>query len=86
MLSIGIKELKAKLSSFVEKASHGEKVVITDHGREVALIVPISSERSAVKALIEANKAKWKGGKPIGIKGIHIKGKLLSETILEERH
>lgn len=82
---VGIKELKAKLSSYVDKASHGEKIIITDHGKEVALIVPISSERHAISSLMEANKAKWDGGKPSGLKGIHIKGKPLSETILEER-
>ena len=85
MHSVGIKELKSKLSSYVDKASHGERVVITDHGKEVALIVPISGERQTVISLMEAKKAKWKGGKPAGLKGIHIKGKSLSETIIEER-
>ena len=85
MHTVDIKDLKAKLSSYVDNASHGEKIVITDHGKKVALIVPISNERHAISSLTEANKAKWDGGKPLGLKGIHIKGKSLSETILEER-
>jgi len=52
MHTVGIKELKAKLSNYVDKASHGEKIIITDHGKEVALIVPISSERHAISSLM----------------------------------
>lgn len=85
MISVGIKELKAKLSSYVDKVRHGEEVVITDHGKEVALVKPISKERKAIESLVTSNKAKWSGGKPEGVKGIRIKGKPLSKTVLEER-
>ncbi|OGQ56431.1 MAG: prevent-host-death protein [Deltaproteobacteria bacterium RIFCSPLOWO2_02_FULL_53_8] len=85
MLTVGIKELKAGLSGYVDKASGGETVVITDRGKEVALIVPISDERRALASLVDSDKAKWAGGKPAGMKGIRIKGKPLSSTVLEER-
>lgn len=86
MTSVNIKELKANLSSYIDKASRGEKVIITDCGKEVALMVSISKERRYIRSLIDAQKAKWNGGKPAGIKGIRIKGKPLSKTILEGRH
>ncbi len=85
MISVGIKELKTKLSSYVDKVRHGEEVVITEHGREVALVIPISRERKALKSLIDSGKAKWSGGKPEGLDNIKIKGKSLSRTVLEER-
>jgi len=85
MISVGIKELKEKLSSYVDKARHGEQVVITDHGKEVAMVIPISKERMAITSLVGHSKAKWSGGKPEGVKGIKIKGKPLSKTVLEER-
>ncbi|MBI5682801.1 MAG: type II toxin-antitoxin system prevent-host-death family antitoxin [Deltaproteobacteria bacterium] len=85
MISVGIKELKAKLSAYVDKVRRGERFVITEHGSEVAMVIPISREWIAVKSLAVKNKAKWSGKKPEGIKGISIKGKPLSETILEER-
>jgi len=85
MISVGIKELKAKLSSYVAKVSQGEEVVVTEHGKEVALFVPISKERKALKSLVESGKAKWSGGKPEGLDNIKIKGKPLSATVLEER-
>ncbi len=85
MISVGVKELKAKLSSYVDKVRHGEEVVITEHGKEVALVVPVTRERRTVKALLESRRAKWAGGKPEGLEGIKIKGKPLSKTVLEER-
>lgn len=85
MIAVGIKELKARLSSYVERVQQGEEVVITDHGREVALVVPISPERRAVKALMDGGRAKWSGGKPMGKRGVSIKGEPLSDTVLEER-
>ncbi|RNC70742.1 MAG: type II toxin-antitoxin system prevent-host-death family antitoxin [Desulfuromonadales bacterium] len=85
MIAVGIKELKARLSSYVEKVQQGEEVVITDHGREVALVVPISPERRAVKALMDEGRAKWAGGKPTGKRGVSVKGESLSDTVLKER-
>ena len=85
MILAGIRELKTKLSSYVEKVRNGEQVVITDHGEEVAIIIPISKERRAIMSLVKSGKAQWSGDKPKGISGLKIKGKPLSETILEER-
>jgi prevent-host-death family protein len=85
MISVGVKELKAKLSSFIAKAREGEEIVITDHGRDVALLTPLSRERRAVKSLMHQGKAKWNGGKPGGLAGIQIKGKSLAHTVIEDR-
>lgn len=85
MKNVGIKELKAKLSSYVAKVNNGEQIIITEHGREVACINPISKERKAIMELIRTNMATWSGFKPEGINNIMIKGKKLSTTILENR-
>lgn len=85
MISVGIKELKTRLSSYVDRVRHGKEVVITEHGKEVALVTPISRERRAVKLLIDSGKAGWAGGKPKGFADVRIKGKALSKTVLEER-
>jgi prevent-host-death family protein len=85
MISAGIKELKAKLSSYIDTVNKGDQIVITEHGREVAIIIPISKERKTINALVDAGMAHWAGGKPKGVTGIKIKGGPLSETILEER-
>ncbi|HMK66531.1 MAG TPA: type II toxin-antitoxin system prevent-host-death family antitoxin [Thermodesulfobacteriota bacterium] len=85
MISVGIKELKARLSNYVSQAKEGQEIVITDHGKDVALIVPLSRERQAIKSLMVEGKANWSGGKPKGLQGIRIKGKALSKTVIEDR-
>ena len=85
MITVGIKELKAKLSSYVGKAKKGEEVVVTARGREIALLVPITRERRVLKRLAETGEARMPKGKPAGVRGLRIKGKSLSQTVLEER-
>jgi len=85
MISVGIKELKEKLSGYVNKVRHGEEIIITDRGKEVALVIPISREREAVKHLADSGQARWRGGKPQGLEGVKIKGKPLSKTVMEDR-
>ena len=85
MIAVGIKELKAKLSGYVDKVRQGEELVVTDRGEEIALVIPISRERKAVKHLVGSGRAEWTGGKPTGVKGIKAKGKPVSRTILEDR-
>lgn len=85
MVSVGIKDLKAKLSSYIDRVNKGDQVIITEHGREVAVITRISPERKAISSLVDLGKAHWSGGKPRGLEGIAIKARPLSETILEER-
>jgi prevent-host-death family protein len=85
MISVGIRELKEKLSGYVDKVRHGEEIVVMHRGKEVALVIPISRERNAVRRLVETGRTSWTGGKPAGMKGIKAKGKAFSKTILEDR-
>jgi prevent-host-death family protein len=83
--TVGIRELKAKLSSYIDKARNGQQIVITDHGLEVAVLNPVTIERRAIMSLVKEGDAHWSGGRPRGLDGIKIRGKAISETILEER-
>lgn len=85
MITVGIKELKARLSKYVDEAKNGEEIVVTEHGREVALLVPITPERRAVLTLCDSGKVRWSGGKPRGVAGVKVQGEPLAETVLEER-
>lgn len=38
-MTVGIRELKAKLSEYVSRAASGEQIVVTDRGRPVARLV-----------------------------------------------
>ena len=85
MISVGVKELKAKLSSYIAQAREGQEIMITDHGKDVALMVPLSRERRKVTSLLAEGKARWSGGKPKGLEGIRIKGRSLSNTVINDR-
>jgi prevent-host-death family protein len=43
-MDVGIRELKAKLSSYVERAGAGETIRVTDRGRPVAVLGPLPVE------------------------------------------
>jgi prevent-host-death family protein len=85
MVSVGIRELKGKLSGYIHRVRQGEEIVVTDRGREIAMVIPISCERNAINRLTSSGRAAWAGGKPRGLKGIKVKGKPLSKTVLENR-
>ena len=85
MIAVGIRQLKARLSAYMNQVRHGEEIVVTDRGREIALVIPISRERDTVKRLMESGRAAWAGGKPAGLTGIKAKGKPLSATVSEGR-
>ncbi len=40
-MSVGVRDLKAKLSEYLGRAAGGESIVVTDRGIPVARIVPI---------------------------------------------
>jgi prevent-host-death family protein len=48
MKRAAVSELKARLSEFLTSVKAGEEIVITDRGRPVARITPITRDRNAV--------------------------------------
>jgi len=57
MREIGVRDLKAQLSSVLRDVERGETVRVTSRGRPVAEIVPVMPERSdAMKKLIAEGK------------------------------
>jgi prevent-host-death family protein len=52
-MTISISELKAKLSEYLRRVKAGERVVLTDRGRAVAVISPIPPETD-VSDLVDA--------------------------------
>lgn len=85
MTKVGIKELKAKLSEYVERARGGEMVVVTDRGEPVAELVPLSPTKRKLMELANAGELSWGGGKPKGLRGIVVRGEPMSETVIKAR-
>lgn len=53
-MSVGIRELKARLSEYVHRAEGGEIVSITDRGRVTALLIPARGHAEGGEELPEA--------------------------------
>jgi len=87
MTTVGIRELKAHLSHYLQLVQKGEQVVVTDRGREVAVIETPGAERDALRRLMESSMVKWSGGKPTVPDGppIKIKGEPISKTVRDMR-
>lgn len=85
MAVVGIRELRTYLSRYIKRAKGGEEIIISDRGKEVAALVPISRERRLVTELQQAGLASWKGGKPGTRKRVRIKGSPISDTVLLDR-
>ncbi len=69
-----MKEARAKFSSLLERVIAGEEVIITSHGKRVARLVPVSSERKEILA----DQKKFRDS-------IRVAGKPMSELVTEER-
>jgi prevent-host-death family protein len=82
---VGIEELKSRLSEYVERASSGEPILVTDGSEPVVEMVPISPTRRKLLQLTEAGELSWNGGKPKGLRGIVVRGEPISDTVVRNR-
>lgn len=86
-MSVSIRELKNRLSHYLDKVKKGEKLAVSKRGRIIAYITPAeNTEYEGVLSLIKEGKASWGGEKPSGAKKkVKIGGKPVSKIVLEER-
>jgi prevent-host-death family protein len=57
MKKIGLKELNQQTSRVIARVRGGERLVITDHGRDVAMLVPIVTQ-SAFEKMLSAGQVR----------------------------
>ncbi len=89
MQTIGVRELKARLSYHLKRVLAGEHLVVTDRGRPVASVQPVdtSADTEWIRRLVSTGRASWSGGKPKGApRAIAAKpGKSASDIVIEDR-
>jgi prevent-host-death family protein len=92
MITVSVKELKNRLTQHLRRVKQGEKVIITDRGKPIALIQPIQS--AAPVASLQARLAKLAAQglvtlptrKPLKkVRTVKVSGPPISRTILEDR-
>lgn len=52
-MEVGIRELRNHLSRYLEQVQQGEEITVTDRGRAVARILPLSGERTIDRLIRE---------------------------------
>lgn len=83
-MDVGIRELRAGLSRYVARVKEGEEIVVTEHGKPVAKLVPLTGERKIDRliregVLIPARRPKGPLPPPIKIGGT------VSDIVLQQR-
>ena len=63
-VTVGVRDLKARLSEYLRRVRSGQTIVITDHGQVVARILPAEqSLEERLRSLQEAGLLAWNGQK-----------------------
>ncbi len=92
MTTVGVKQLKNRLTQYLRRAKHGEEVVVTERGKPIALIQRIESADRVTS--LEARLAKLAvlgrvalpTRRPLRqVRRSKVIGRPVSEIILEDR-
>lgn len=52
-MDVGVRELKQRLSEYLERVARGEVIRVTDRGRPKALLTPVQDERVIARGVAE---------------------------------
>jgi prevent-host-death family protein len=92
MRTVGSRELKNRLGRYLGFVGKGETIIVTDRGKPVARLLPPEPEPDKTYSLddllrrLEAEGHLRLGTRPFKrIKPIRVKGKPMSQMILEDR-
>ncbi|MGH2500280.1 MAG: type II toxin-antitoxin system Phd/YefM family antitoxin [Candidatus Limnocylindria bacterium] len=61
--SVGVRDLKASLSSYLRRVRSGAALTVTDRGRPVARIIPAGIP-AGLERLVRTGQLSWSGRKP----------------------
>jgi prevent-host-death family protein len=88
-MQIGLREANQKFSGLIKAVRRGTEVILTDRGKPIAKIVPIKAEspKDVIKRLEDSGLliAATKRGPMPSFKPLRIRGKPLSQTVIEDR-
>jgi prevent-host-death family protein len=60
--AVGVRDLKARLSQHLRRVKAGGTIVVTEHGRPIARLVPIEADVSErIHGLVQAGTLAWSG-------------------------
>lgn len=88
MATVGVRELRTRLSHYLRRIKEGERIVVTDHGEPVAVMVPAPGGEidERLEAMLRDGTAHWEGGKPRGLRRpVKVRGRSVAEAVIEDR-
>ncbi len=87
-LRVGIRDLKAQLSSYIREVKNGQTIDITDHGQVIARLVPAPKTlEERLAAMVAAGFADWNGEtrEPVKDKPRVRGSKTVADLLIEDR-
>jgi prevent-host-death family protein len=86
IIEVGVRDLKNNLSRYLERVKLGDLIVVTDHGRPVALIISVDKGDDKIGKLVEAGiiQAPKSQVRELPKRRIQSKGSV-SELVIAER-
>lgn len=89
-MEVSVRKLKDHLSEYLRRVQQGEAVTVTDHGRPVASLVPLTRKGDSAAARLARLEASGEVTAPKSttfsrVKRSRVRGKSLSSTLLSDR-
>ena len=92
MSTVGVRELKNRLTRYLLRTKHGEEIVVTARGKPIALLMPIkavpptSSLEARLAALPAQDRLTLPTRKPLRqFRPVKIGGRPFSRVVIEDR-
>ena len=88
MNSVGVRDLKNRLSHHLKRVRAGARLTVTERGRPIATLAPVEvpDDLAWLHRLVAEGRVQWSGGKPTGSKNPPVlKGQPMSDAVLEDR-
>jgi prevent-host-death family protein len=92
MATVGVKELKNRLTQYLRRTKQGEEVVVTERGKPIALLRPVLAEERSVSLEAKLARLAARGlvtlptQKPLKkVRSVKVSGTPISRTIIEDR-
>jgi prevent-host-death family protein len=55
---VGVRELRQNLSKYLRRVASGERLEVTERGKPVAVLTPLSESSSALQRLVSSGRAR----------------------------
>lgn len=92
MSTVGVRELKNRLTRYLRQTKNGEEIVVTERGKPIAVLMPIKSAKDATSlearlAILAAQgRVTLPTRKPLKrVRMVRITGPTIAQTVIEDR-